>query len=86
MTRAEAAQAARKYRYERSERSWLERSAAAGTSNELSLADLTFRGDRLVALRMGTYDPLTRQVRYRDVDLCVGTPPRAPVRQAVLPR
>jgi hypothetical protein len=39
-------------------------------AKELSLVDLRFRGDRLVALTEGKYDPRTKRVEYRNVDLC----------------
>jgi hypothetical protein len=78
MTRAEVTRLAREHGYNGSDESWLERAATrdSAKSKELSLVDLTFRGDRLVALREGKYDPRTKRVEHRSVDLCGhGRPP-----------
>lgn len=77
MTRAEVRRLAREHDYNSSDASWLTRSSTdrSTSSKELSLIDLTFRGDRLVALREGTYDPRTKRVEYRNVDLCPHPPP-----------
>jgi hypothetical protein len=57
--------------YDRTDKSWLARSVTRSKkSAELSFVDLTFRDDRLVALREGKYDPRTKRVEYRNVDLC----------------
>jgi hypothetical protein len=76
MTRAEVRRLSREDGYSSADQSWLTRSAndKARKSKELSLVDLTFRGDRLVALREGRYDPRTKRVEYRDVDLCSPVP------------
>lgn len=75
MTREEVASAAREHGYNKSFPSWLNRSAAgpSSKSKELRLADLTFRNGRLVAVKQGTYDPRTKQITYRTIELC---PPR----------
>ncbi len=72
MTRAEVRRLAHERGYGNSDQSWLTRSVASQskTSKELSLVDLRFHGDVLVGLRVGTYDPRTKRVSYRDVDLC----------------
>jgi hypothetical protein len=72
MTRVEVTRLAREHGYDSSDQSWLTRSATRQSmkSKELSLVDLSFRGDRLVALREGAYDPRTKRVEYRNVDLC----------------
>jgi hypothetical protein len=78
MTRAEVRRLAREHGYNNSDKSWLTRSATQSMkSKELSFVDLTFRGDRLVALREGKYDPGTKGVDYRNVDLCKPAPPSA---------
>ncbi len=68
MTRDEVSQLARKHGYNSSDASWLARSSKQ--SPELILIDLTFRAERLVAVRQGTYDPRTRQTTWRTRDLC----------------
>jgi hypothetical protein len=71
MTHADVRRLAHEHGYNSSDQSWLTRSAAQSVkSKELNLVDLTFRGDRLVALREGKYDPRTKRVDYRNVDLC----------------
>lgn len=77
MTRAEVTRLAHERGYGNSDRSWLTRSVASQskTSKELSLVDLRFHGDLLVGLKAGTYDPRTKRVSYRDVDLCNGAAP-----------
>ncbi len=77
MTRAEVARMAHEHGYGDSDQSWLTRSVASQskTSKELSLVDLRFHADRLAGLRVGTYDPRTKRVSYRDVDLCSGVAP-----------
>lgn len=72
MTRAEVTRLAHDHGYDGSDKSWLARSATnqAMRSRELSLVDLRFRGDHLVALNEGKYDPRTKRVEYRNVDLC----------------
>jgi len=71
MTRAEVRRLAHEHGYNSSDQSWLTRSATKpAQSKELSLLDLTFRDDRLVALREGKYDPRAKRVDYRNVDLC----------------
>jgi hypothetical protein len=72
MTRAEVIRLARDHHYNPSDPAWLTRSAAASPakSKQLSLLDFTFRDDRLVGLREGDYDPRTKRIEYRDIDLC----------------
>ena len=72
MTRAEAARAARAQGYNDSDASWLTRTApqAERTRKELTHVELTFHAGRLVALREGTYNPVTRRIDYRTIDLC----------------
>ena len=74
MTRAAVTRLARARGYNDSDKSWLERTASSESKNskELMLVDLTFRGDRLVAFREGKYEPRTKRVEYRNVDLCSG--------------
>jgi hypothetical protein len=76
MTRAEVRWLSHARGYNSSDQSWLTRSATNESmkSKELSFVDLTFRGDRLVALREGKYDPHTKRVEYRNVDLCNAAP------------
>jgi hypothetical protein len=77
MTRAEVRRLAQEHGYNNSDKSWLTRSVTneSAKSKELNLVDLTFHGDRLVALREGRSDPHTKRVEYRDVDLCNPAPP-----------
>ena len=72
MTREEVARAAREHGYNKSSQSWLTRSASdpASKSKTLELADLTFRDGHLVAVRQGTYDPHTKKISYRTINLC----------------
>jgi hypothetical protein len=72
MTREEVATAAQEHGFNKSFQSWLTRSAArpSSKSKELSLADLTFRNGRLVAVKQGSYDPRTKQITYRTIELC----------------
>jgi len=72
MTRAEVKRLAHQYGYDRSDESWLTRSVTKQSmkSKQLSHVDLRFHGDRLVGLREGRYDPGTKHVVYRDIDLC----------------
>jgi hypothetical protein len=72
MTKADVTRVARERGYNASDPSWLARSAADSSrkTKELSLVDLRFRGGRLVGLREGRYDPRTKRIEYRDVDLC----------------
>jgi hypothetical protein len=72
MTRGEVTRLARAHGYNDSDQSWLARTASSESkkSKELMLVDLTFRGDRLVAFREGKYEPRTKRVEYRNVDLC----------------
>ena len=76
MTPTEVTRLARDRGYDPSDRSWLTRSEkdASKRSKELSLVDLRFRAGRLVGLREGRYDPRTKRVVYRDVDLCGPAP------------
>jgi hypothetical protein len=75
MTRAEVRRMAHEHGYGSSDQSWLTRAVASQSkkSKDLSLVDLRFHGDRLVGLKVGTYDPRTKRVTYRDVDLCSTT-------------
>lgn len=77
MTRAEVTRLAHEHGFGNSDQSWLTRSVASQSkkSKDLSLVDLRFHGDRLVGLRLGTYDPRTKRISYRDVDLCNGATP-----------
>ncbi len=72
MTREQVTQLAREKGYKGSDPSWLARSAASPSGNrkDLSMVDLTFRDSRLVALREEHYDPRSRRVVYRTIDLC----------------
>lgn len=72
MTRVEVSQLAREHGYSSSDASWLTRAASSKSkqSKELILLDFTFREGRLVAVRRGTYDPRTKTVAYRTIDLC----------------
>jgi len=72
MTRDEVARAAKEHGYDKSFQSWLTRTASdpASKSKELELADLTFRNGRLVAVRQGTYDPRSKKISYRTINLC----------------
>lgn len=72
MTRDEVTQLARQRGYNSSDAGWLARStpSAEKKSKELILLDFTFRDGRLVAVKRGTYDPRTKQVAYRTIDLC----------------
>ena len=72
MTKDEVASAARNHGYNKSFPSWLTRSAAdpKARSKELELADLTFRNGRLVAVRQGSYNPHTKKITYRTINLC----------------
>lgn len=76
MTRDEVAQAAKEHGYNRSFQSWLTRSASdpSAKSKELELADLTFRNGHLVAVRQSTYDPRTKKISYRTINLCEKSP------------
>jgi hypothetical protein len=77
---------AREHGYGSADQSWLTRSVAGQSaaqsrpSNELSLADLSFHSGRLVALRVGTYDPRTKRVSYRRINLCGHATPSLPMR------
>jgi hypothetical protein len=88
MTRAEVTRMAREHGYDGSDKSWLTRSATnqSKKAKELSLVDLRFRGDRLVALSEGKYDPRTKRVEYRNVDLCNRQLDSRPGSRSVLPR
>lgn len=72
MTREQVTQLAREKGYKGSDPSWLARSAArqSGNRKDLSLVDLTFHDSRLVALREEHYDPRSRKIVYRTIDLC----------------
>jgi hypothetical protein len=72
MTREQVTQLAREKGYKGSDPSWLARSAASPSGNrkDLSLVDLTFHEARLVALREEHYDPRSRKIVYRTIDLC----------------
>lgn len=74
MSRAEVTQLAHEHGYGDSDRNWLTRmlSRQPEKSKALTLVDLTFRGGRLVAYREGTWNPRTKHVDYRTVDLCSG--------------
>ena len=76
MTREQVTQLAREKGYKGSDPSWLARSAASGNRKDLSLVDLTFHDSRLVALREERYDPRSRKIVYRTIDLC-GRPEQA---------
>jgi hypothetical protein len=69
MTREDVTRLARVHGYNSSDASWLTRSAGK-TSKQLTHVDLTFRQAGLVAVRQGTYDPRTKQVAYRTIELC----------------
>ena len=88
MTRAEVTRMAHEHGYDGSDKSWLTRSATNQSmkSKELSLVDLRFRGDQLVALSEGKYDPRTKRVEYRNVDLCNRQLDSRPGGRSVLPR
>jgi hypothetical protein len=72
MTRAEVTRLAHERGYDNSDPSWLSRSLAgrSATSKELRLVDLRFHAGRLVGLRAGTYDPHTKRISYRNIELC----------------
>ena len=67
MTKDEVTRLARAHGYDPSDPHWLTRAAK---DKERTLVDLTFHDGRLVAVREGTYDPRTKRVVYRTVDLC----------------
>lgn len=68
MTRDEVRQLARESGYDNSDATWFARERRG--SKQLSFVDLTFRADRLVAYRVDRYDPRTKRVERRSVDLC----------------
>lgn len=71
MTRMEVGRLAGEYGFDRSDKSWLARSAGkAGNASELNLIDLTFRSGQLVAYEESRYDPRTKKMQSRTVDLC----------------
>ncbi|HKB78961.1 MAG TPA: hypothetical protein VKH35_04530 [Thermoanaerobaculia bacterium] len=72
MDRAEVARIAAREGYDSSDAGWMQRSTANERlqSKELMLVDLTFREGKLTAVREGTYDPRTKRITYRSIDLC----------------
>lgn len=70
MTPAEVSRLATRRGYNSSDPSWLTRSAKRKPETEKELLDFTFRDGGLAAVRVGTYDPRSRRVTYRTVDLC----------------
>jgi hypothetical protein len=74
MTQSEVSRLARNDGYDNSDQSWLSRAVAKKRPKELTLLDLTFHAGRLVAVRLGSYDPRTKQVTYRSINLCSPRP------------
>ena len=72
MSRADVTRIARQHGYNPSDKSWMKRSTsrASSRSRQLTLVDLTFHDESLVAVREGTYDPRTKRTTYRTIDLC----------------
>ncbi|MGZ4778351.1 MAG: hypothetical protein ACXV5L_04095 [Thermoanaerobaculia bacterium] len=79
MTRDDVTRIARQHGYNDSDASWLARATKneSQKSKELLLVDLTFRNGHLVAFRQGSYDPRSRRVAYRTIDLCSADRSRA---------
>ena len=68
MTRDDVTRLARAHGYDPSDPNWLTR--AATHDKERILIDLTFRNGRLIAVREKTYDPRTKKVVERTIELC----------------
>jgi hypothetical protein len=72
MSPARVTQLAHEHRYDDSDSEWLTRAAAKTTAQpkDLRHLDLTFRAGRLISVRERTLDARTKQIRYREIDLC----------------